>query len=164
MFLRELEANSHIRHCIAQAIEDYLPVYAECAGLMYLCRGIKWHGQRSEMVGVLPAEVEIHSKPQAHGYAMVEVTEKNPLFPVGLKFWGHEFHHSALVTSEDLKFAYRLLRGSGIDGKNDGIIYKNVFAAYTHLHALGVPQWAEALVSLASQKHQHRHSLLKLPA
>ena len=163
MFLRELEANSQMRYCIAQAIEDHLPVYAECAGLMYLCRGIIWHGQRAEMIGVIPAEVEIHSKPQAHGYVMVEVVEENPLLPVGLKFWGHEFHHSAFVKSEDLKFAYRLLRGNGIDNKRDGIIYKNVFAAYTHLHALGVPQWAEAFVSLALQGRQHRHSLSKLP-
>ncbi|MFC1929324.1 cobyrinate a,c-diamide synthase [Chloroflexota bacterium] len=158
-FLRELEANSQLRDHIAQSIEDYLPVYAECAGLMYLCQRIRWRDQRSEMVGVIPAEVEIGPKPQAHGYVLVEVTGENPLFPIGLKFWGHEFHHSALVGSGDFKFAYRLLRGKGIDNTMDGIIYKNVLATYTHLHALGVPQWAEAFVSLA---YQHKHSLPEL--
>ncbi|MFC2017276.1 cobyrinate a,c-diamide synthase [Chloroflexota bacterium] len=164
MFLHELEANSQIRSRISQAIEDYLPVYAECAGLMYLCQGIKWREQRSEMIGVIPAEVEIRPKPQAHGYVMVEVVEENPLLPVGLKFWGHEFHHSAVVKSEDLKFAYQVLRGKGVDENRDGIIYKNIFAAYTHLHALGVPQWAEAFVSLASQRRQQKHSLSTLQA
>ena len=159
LFLPELEANSRLRRHIAQAIEDYLPVYAECAGLMYLCRGIQWHNERYEMVGAIPGEAEICQRPQGHGYVAVEVTRENPLFPTGLTFWGHEFHHSRLSLSNDLKFAYSMRRGWGIDGKVDGIVYKNVFAAYTHLHALGVPQWANAFVSLAMGKgsrHSHR--------
>ncbi|MDI6815511.1 MAG: cobyrinate a,c-diamide synthase, partial [Dehalococcoidales bacterium] len=51
LFLEELEANSSLRQDIARAIEDGLPVYAECAGLMYLCRCIYWRGRRYEMVG-----------------------------------------------------------------------------------------------------------------
>jgi cobyrinic acid a,c-diamide synthase len=156
MFLPELEANNRLRNSIAKAIEDKLPVYAECAGLMYLCRGIKWRDQHSDMVGVIPAEVEIRPRPQGHGYTWVEVTGKNPLFPIGLKFWGHEFHHSVLTGPGKFQFAYRLLRGKGINNMMDGIVYKNVLAVYTHLHALGVPQWAEAFVALACQ---HKHSL-----
>ncbi|MFQ6122055.1 MAG: cobyrinate a,c-diamide synthase [Dehalococcoidales bacterium] len=160
LFLPELEANSRLRQHIAQAIKNYLPVYAECAGLMYLCQVIRWHGEQHEMVGVIPAEVELRQRPQAHGYVMVEVAEENPLFPVGLTFWGHEFHHSRLTKSNDLKFAYRVRRGQGIDGRADGIVYKNVFAAYTHLHALGVSQWAEAFVSQALRERKCQPSFL----
>ena len=38
--LEALEANHMLRWDIARAIEAGLPVYAECAGLMYLCRYI----------------------------------------------------------------------------------------------------------------------------
>jgi len=152
LFLKELEANFSLRRCIRQAIEEYLPVYAECAGLMYLCRGIRWHNEQFEMVGVIPAELELCSRPQGHGYVRVEVAHENPLFPRGLTFWGHEFHHSKMSFKDDLSFAYWVKRGHGIDGRVDGIVYKNVFAAYTHLYAPGVPGWAEALVSLAAQK------------
>jgi cobyrinic acid a,c-diamide synthase len=86
----------------------------------------------------------------------VEVIDRNPLFPVGMKFWGHEFHHSTLIASGDLKFTYRLLRGNGINNTMDGVIYKNVLATYTHLHALGVPRWAEAFVTRANQ---YKHSV-----
>ena len=158
-FLESLEANRELRHDIADAVEDGLPVYAECAGLMYLCQGIRWQGRYHEMVGAIPAEVEIAHHPRGHGYVVAEVTAENPLFPVGLTLRGHEFHHSKLVKAEGLKFAYRMRRGHGIDGKVDGVIYKNVFAAYTHLHALGVPQWAEAFVSLASQEQKCQPSL-----
>ncbi len=152
LFLKELEANNHLRQDIVRAVESYLPVYAECAGLMYLCRGIRWHNDMHEMVGVIPAEVELCQRPQGHGYVMAEVAEENPFFPTGQTLWGHEFHHSRLLQSDGLKFAYRMRRGQGVDGCVDGIVYKNVLAAYTHLHALGVPQWAESLVSLAKER------------
>ena len=156
LFLEELEANRSLRQNIAQVIEDGLPVYAECAGLMYLCRYIQWHGQRYEMVGVFPSEAEICEKPQGHGYVEAEVNGGNPLFPIGLTLRGHEFHYSRLSQLSGLNFAYRLQRGRGIDGKVDAITYKNVFAAYTHLHASGVPQWAEAFVSLVLRERKHQ--------
>jgi cobyrinic acid a,c-diamide synthase len=149
-FLNDLEANRSLRKDIAGAIEGHLPVYAECAGLMYLCKGIWWQDRFHEMVGAIPAEVELSRRPQGHGYVVAEVIKENPLFPVGLTVRGHEFHHSRLIETKGLDFAYRMRRGRGIKGEVDGITYKNVFAAYTHLHALGTPEWAEALVSLAS--------------
>jgi cobyrinic acid a,c-diamide synthase len=39
-------------------------------------------------------------------------------------------------------------RGRGIEEKKDGIVYKNLFASYVHLHALGTPEWAGNFVSL----------------
>lgn len=160
MFLKELEANRTLRQDIARAVEDGLPVYAECAGLMYLCQGIQWHGQWHEMVGVIPAEVEICQQPQGHGYVVVEATGENPLFPAGSVLRGHEFHYSRLSSASDLKFAYRMQRGHGLDGQVDGIVYKNVLATYTHLHASGTPQWAEALVSLALRQRKCKSPLL----
>jgi len=161
MFLEELEANHSLREDIARAIEDELPVYAECAGLMYLCRGIRWNDQWHEMVGVIHGDVEMCQKPQGHGYVEVEVTNENPLFPVGLTLRGHEFHHSRLHQSGGLEFAYKMRRGRGINSQADAIIYKNVLASYTHLHASGVPQWAEALVSLALRERKRQPSLSK---
>jgi cobyrinic acid a,c-diamide synthase len=101
------------------------------------------------MVGIIPGEIEMYPQPQGHGYVEVEVVEENPLFPVDLILRGHEFHYSRLSRLQNLDFAYRIRRGRGIDGKVDAITYKNAFASYTHLHALGAPQWAESFVSLA---------------
>jgi cobyrinic acid a,c-diamide synthase len=155
-FLKELEGNRGLRKDIAEAIEAGLPVYAECAGLMYLCRSIFWQGRSYEMVGIIPAEVRISEKPEGHGYVVAEVTDENPLFPTGLTLRGHEFHHSKISIKTGVRFAYRIGRGHGIDGKRDGVLYKNLFAAYTHLHALGTPSWAEAFVSLAAKEGKFR--------
>jgi cobyrinic acid a,c-diamide synthase len=155
-FLGELEANLELRKDIARAVEKGLPVYAECAGLMYLCRAILWKGRPYEMVGIIPSRVELSEKPQGHGYVAAEVVAENPFFPKGMTLRGHEFHHSMLLESEDLRFAYRMKRGRGISGKKDGIIYKNLFASYVHLHALGTPEWAEGFVSLALKEKRIR--------
>ncbi len=77
-----------------------------------------------------------------------------PLDAEGLIVRGHEFHHSNLVLLEPCKFAYRIRRGHGIQGEFDGMIYKNLFATYTHLHALGTREWAPAFVSLISKERK----------
>ncbi|MBC8246520.1 MAG: cobyrinic acid a,c-diamide synthase, partial [Deltaproteobacteria bacterium] len=69
-------------------------------------------------------------------------------FEVGMELKGHEFHYSRVLewhgSDEDLGFAMK--RGSGGIHQRDGIVYKNVLATYTHLHALGTPNWAKTLV------------------
>lgn len=155
LYATELEANSSLRQEIAEAAEDGLPVYAECAGLMYLCRSILRESKAYSMCGLIPADVAIDKKPQGHGYVIVEVKEDNPFFQKGSTVRGHEFHHSRLVNSEELHYVYNVRRGHGIDGQADGILYKNVFASYTHIHTWGVPLWAKNLVKLAALRQKN---------
>jgi cobyrinic acid a,c-diamide synthase len=159
-FLKDLEKNRKLREDIAEAIEAGLPVYAECAGLMYLCRTIHWQGRSYKMVGIIPAKVQLSEKPEGHGYVVAEIAAENPLFPKGLTIRGHEFHHSNVSIENAVRFAYQIERGHGIDGKRDGILYKNMLAAYTHLHALGTPSWAEAFVSVAAKEGKFRRRQL----
>lgn len=154
LFLQQLSQNVAFRQEVRQAIEAGLPVYAECGGLMYLSRSIAWAGQRAEMVGALPCEVEMTATPQGHGYVLAECSHENPFFPIGARLRGHEFHNSRLVNlPQDWPLALRLERGAGIAGQRDGLVYRNVFASYCHLHAGGAPGWAE---SLAAQARAHR--------
>jgi cobyrinic acid a,c-diamide synthase len=153
-FLEELEGNRELRRAIGKAIEEGLPAYVECAGLMYLCRSIRWQDRSYEMVGIIPADVELSQRPEGHGYAIAKVITENYLFPEGLTVRGHEFHHSKLSPVGESRFAYQIIRGHGITGRNDGILYKNLFASYLHLHALGTPEWAEGFVALAGKERR----------
>jgi cobyrinic acid a,c-diamide synthase len=149
LFLEALERNHTLRGEIREAVEAGLPVYAECAGLMYLCQSMEAEDRSYEMAGILPARVKMSKRPQGHGYVVAEVIKENPFFSRGLVIRGHEFHHSSLSFPGHLEFAYRIERGHGIQGASDGIVYKNLFASYVHLHALGTLEWAPAFVSLA---------------
>jgi len=154
LFAKDLENNVHLRQQILGGINNGLPVYAECAGLMYLCKGLRWRNQRYEMVGALPHDVEMFPQTQGHGYVVAEVRRKNPWFRVGLNVRGHQFHHSRLIDTNKTPYVFCLKRKRRKDTSNDGIVHKSVFASYTHLHASSVPEWANAFVSLALQRQQ----------
>lgn len=143
-----LSNNKEFRDSLRHTIEDGLPVYAECGGLMYLGREIVINDKSYPMVGVLPLIFKLESKPQAHGYTILEVERENPYFPKGGILKGHEFHYSHVVDGEwdGLYFVFRLRRGKGIKDGMDGICYKNVLATYTHLHALGSPEWVDGMM------------------
>lgn len=151
----ELQANSSMRHTIKTAIENGLPAYAECGGLMYLTRSLKWQDKTAEMVGVIQADTVMHETPQGRGYIRLAEAAGHP-WPSqpesSREIAGHEFHYSALENIDpSLKFAYQILRGSGIDGKNDGIIYKNLLACYAHLRDTRANHWATRFVDFVRQ-------------
>ncbi len=154
VFGEQLEANAGLRADMRAAIESDLPVYAECGGLMYLARSLAWYDQRWEMVGALPCDVEIMDTPQGHGYVEAQVVADNPFFPRDTVLRGHEYHQSR-VLNLDLSSprAYRLTRGRGIGAGGDGIVCRRVLAGYTHLHALGVPAWADAIIGAATRSN-----------
>jgi cobyrinic acid a,c-diamide synthase len=150
LFLEKLSQNRLFRQEIRQAVEDGLPVYAECGGLMYLSSSITYGGQKAEMTGVLPCEVEMTATPQGHGYVLAECVGENPFFAPGVWLRGHEFHNSRLISlPAGWPTALRLERGTGIGGQRDGLVYRNIFASYMHVHASGAPGWAESLASQA---------------
>ena len=149
--MEELEFNAGLRGDIKDAIEAGLPVHAECGGLIYLSRGVTFNGKTAEMVGALSCNVVIRNKPKGHGYMTLEPTGKSPWLPAGGVIRAHEFHYGEVVNNAHTDFAFRVTRGAGIDGKHDGIVYKNVIAGFAHLHALGCPQWARDFVNFAAR-------------
>ena len=107
------------------------------------------------MVGIFPYDFVMGKKPQGHGYTILEVAGDNPYFPSGTVLKGHEFHYSRIVPdpAPEARMAFRVSRGSGMAGQREGLLFQNVLATYTHLHALGCPQWARALVRRAREYH-----------
>jgi len=131
-------------------IQEGMPVYAECGGLMLLSRAILWQGRSLPMAGVLPFAVEMCPRPQGHGYTVLSVDTPNPFFPVGMRLKGHEFHYSRVVLEDaPLATACAVVRGSGCYERRDGILLENVWASYTHLHARATPEWAGGMVQAA---------------
>jgi len=103
------------------------------------------------MVGALPVVVEHTARPLGHGYVEAEVDGDNPFLARGITLRGHEFHYSQVTAAAGpLRTALALTRGTGVGAGRDGVLVDRVVACYTHLHALGVPAWAPALVSAAS--------------
>jgi len=146
----QLADNLAFRKALKSAAEDGLPIYAECGGLMYLGESLVLDTPYP-MTGVLPIVFGFAKKPQGHGYTMVTVEGENPYYAMGMQLRGHEFHYSQVLEwrGSDQDMVFSMQKGRGIVNRRDGVCYRNVLATYTHVHALGVPQWAEAMVRVA---------------
>ena len=150
VYYQQLSENLSFRADLRRRIDDGLPVWAECGGLMYLSETLIVNGESHEMVGALPITVEQTQKPQGHGYVSSWVDEDNPYLDKGTLLRGHEFHYSHIVNiRKPLKTVLSVERGVGIGDGRDGILNKNVFASYTHIHAHGATRWADGVVSAA---------------
>jgi len=140
-----LAANRSLRADLNRAIEDGLPVYAECGGLMYLARSLTWRGETWEMVGAIPADVVMQSKPVGKGYVRLAETAEHPWGAGEGKTTGaHEFHYSTLVHADpELRYAWRMERGEGAGAGRDGIVHRNVLASYSHQRSAGGNDWVK---------------------
>ena len=155
-----LEENHALRAEIAAAVNAGLPVYAECGGLMYLCRTLTWRGATHDMVGAIPADAVMHDRPQGRGLVRLEETGAFP-WPNGNTetddVRAHEFHYAGLENvRSDTVFAYRMARGHGIDGTHDGIVVKNMLANFSHLRATEASPWAGRFVAFVRRVKEAR--------
>jgi cobyrinic acid a,c-diamide synthase len=157
VFATQLEKNRSLMEQIRLAAENGLPIYAECGGLMYLGRTIRTSEGEYRMVGLLPFDTQMERKPQGHGYTILKPCDGNIWFDASRLIKGHEFHNSQVINLEaNVNFAFEIIKGHGFDGKYDGLCYKNVLAAYNHLHALGCPNWAKRFVQLSETFRQEK--------
>ena len=149
---QQLADNTRFSERLKSLVEDGFPIYAECGGLMYLGENLVLEGRSYPMTGILPLTFDFFKRPQGHGYTIFRVERENPYFEVGSEIRGHEFHYSRVSnwTGDKRNLVFHMKRGVGIAGDRDGILYNNVLATYTHLHAVGTPQWAKALVHRAA--------------
>ena len=164
--MAELSVNKSLMADIAKAAKQGMPIYAECGGLMYLTRSITWGETRFDMVGVIEADTVMHAKPQGRGLVILERTQNHPWLFAGdevaepkpgadglAALAAHEFHYAGLENiSSDLNYAYRVLRGSGIDGAYDGIVVNNVLANFAHLRQTSRLKWASEYVAFVRAK------------
>jgi cobyrinic acid a,c-diamide synthase len=152
--MEELAANGGMLRSVRDFIEVGGPAYAECGGLMYLCRSLHWQQKVCRMAGVIEADAVMYERPQGRGYVRLQVLPDHPWPGVepGLELPVHEFHYSRLEhLGSGYGFAYALTRGEGIDGQRDGLIYRNLLAGYAHQRQVANNPWARQFVQFARQ-------------
>jgi cobyrinic acid a,c-diamide synthase len=152
--LQELSSNTKMKQAVHNAIENNMPAYVECGGLMYLSHSIMHENQRAQMVGVINGDCEMHSKPIGRGYTLLKNQPHHPWnVSQDKEVPGHEFHYSKLInTPNDICYAYQVNRGFGVNGSNDGIVYKNLVACYAHQRNTQQNQWISSFLEFVKSK------------
>ena len=148
-----LAANEDMRKAIRAAIEQGLPAYAECGGLMYLCRSLSWQGATWPMVGAIDGDAVMCDRPQGRGYTAFRTRQGQPWGVENAEARAHEFHYARLDgLPPDTRYARDMLRGQGVDGSHDGIVVNNLLAGFCHLRHTQTCPWVERFV-----EHVRRH-------
>ena len=150
-FMDQLSSNKRMLESVRKFIEEGGPAYAECGGLMYLCRSMRLSDAVVEMVGVIPADVVMEDRPVGRGYMVCTSTTTHPwpnvakAAPQSYRF--HEFHYSRLINfSNSSETVFKVNRGYGIDGKIDGYVCHNLLATYAHQRQVCDNPWVDRFV------------------
>lgn len=147
-----LTENRSLMQKIRTVSDMGMPIYAECGGLIYLCRSLTWNDRTFEMAGVFPIDLVMQKRPAGHGYCEFKATEDNAYYKVGETIRGHEFHYSRPADRSDIDgLTLQVITGHGMDGKMDGLSRKRTFASYLHTHADGNIAWAERMIRNAQE-------------
>jgi len=150
---KALAANKSFRDSVKAAAERGLPIYAECGGLIYLGESIELDSKIYPLAGVFPVRFGMSEKPQAHGYSIFTVDGNNPFYKKGVEIKGHEFRYSTIIEwpGKTATLPLKMKRGVGFLEGREGLVMNNVLALYTHIHALGTPEWATGFIKRCEQ-------------
>jgi cobyrinic acid a,c-diamide synthase len=145
VFEKELSNNKELLIDIKNKLEEGLPTYAECGGLMYLTKG----SEENNLVGFFKGVYKINDSLVNFGYAELQVSKENHIFYKGLKINCHEFHKSYVKLEEPT--IYSLNKNYYDEERNwqCGYIKNNVIASYAHIHFYGNMEFFNSLIRLA---------------
>ena len=153
----ELSANEPMLAAVREFADSGHPIYAECGGLMYLCRDLETvEGKRYPQAGLLPAATKMHRGLQALSY--VDVTLKNDSLwgRAGANVRGHEFHHSTLAASpagiDGWRSVYSVRKRRADTPVEEGFQKGNILASYLHLHLPSRPAALEYFIHSCTRK------------
>ncbi len=133
-FAAELEVSSTLDEIRSRA-ENGTPVFGECGGLMALSKSlVTTEGERYEMAGVLPADIEMTDRYQALDHVELEADRRTVTAARGDRLRGHEFHYSSAALDGDAKLAFSMVRGDGMADGRDGLTEYDTVGTYAHVH------------------------------
>jgi len=145
-FTAELAANDVVRAQIKQLAAAGAPVHAECAGLIYLVSELDGH----PMCGVLAGTARFTPQLKLAYRDAVAVAE-SPLYSVGQRVVGHEFHRTAITFTDSYQPAW-VYRGHDIEAVRDGVVHAGVHASYLHTHPAAAPEAVVRFVAHAAAR------------
>jgi len=146
----QLSANRRLLEGVKTNADDGMPICGECGGLMYLSRSLSTvEHKRVSLTNILPVDIQMAEKRRALAHAEVEAVRDCAIVRLGDTLRGHEYHYSTASVERDARFAYRVTKGDGIDGR-DGIVESNVLASYLHTHVYSMPHEFDLFVANAN--------------
>lgn len=148
LYAGKLSRNESMLRDLRAFAEAGRPIYAECGGLMMLCREIEdLDGRRHPVAGLLPVAAYLRRDGVVLRYTEVETVRPTLLGPPGTKLRGHEFHASVIdepPAAIDRAYELRSRRRDSVG--REGYSRGSLLASYVHLHFGPHPAVAASVV------------------
>ncbi|MDE7176551.1 MAG: cobyrinate a,c-diamide synthase [Lachnospiraceae bacterium] len=148
LYAKQLSANRKMCEAVKNAVDNEMPIVAECGGFMYLHSSLKdKEGLCYDMAGVIPATCFYTGKLVRFGYIELRETQKNFwLNGEGIK--GHEFHYyDSTYNGADV------IAAKPVTGKEYACIIENKrqWMGFPHLYYPSNPVFARAFIEKAKK-------------
>jgi cobyrinic acid a,c-diamide synthase len=143
-FGTDLSANDAVRQEIRELAARGAPIHAECAGLTYLVDDLDGH----PMCGVLSGSA-VFADRLTLGYRQAVAVADSPLYTIGDRTMGHEFHRTSVTFGDSYPPAW-VFAGRDLPRVHDGAIDGGVHAGYLHTHPAAHPQAISRFVAGAA--------------
>ena len=148
LYANQLSANTKMREAVKNAVENKMPIVAECGGFMYLHSSLKdKEGFCYDMAGVIPATCFYTGKLVRFGY--IELWEKQKHFLLNShSIKGHEFHYyDSTYNGTDIRAV------KPVTGKKYSCIIENQtqWMGFPHLYYPSNPVFAKAFIEKAKK-------------
>ena len=155
LYLPQLSENEVMRAEILRAIQDGMPMVAECGGFLYLQRALRDEaGTLWPMVGALPGTGYGTERLQRFGYLTLTGETDSLLLRAGETVPAHEFHY---WDSTDCGTALAAKKANGRSWRC-GFAGTSLYAAFPHFHWGGEIPMAERFVRAAeAYREERRH-------
>ncbi|HEX4218401.1 MAG TPA: cobyrinate a,c-diamide synthase [Acidimicrobiales bacterium] len=139
VYAEALSANLPLLADVRRRMERGLVTWAECGGLLWLCRSLDGH----DLCGAIGADGSMTGR-LSLGYRVATARSETPIAGRGTVLRGHEFHYS---TVEPAGSALELAGRTGSAAA--GFSSPTLMASYLHLHLGADPGPAERFVATA---------------
>ena len=145
LYAQKLSENTALRGAIHRAVEDGMPVLAECGGFLYLQNTLEDAEKQSwPMAGALEGGGFRTERLQRFGYVTLTAWEDTPYLKRGETIAAHEFHRWDCTENGRVCEAVRPVGGERWPCM---VARKNLLGGFPHLYFPSNPQLAARFVS-----------------
>ena len=124
IFAADISHNKNMMEQLRGFASNGGKIFAECGGMMYLGRTLRYNDTTYEMSGVLPIDSTMEDARLTLGYRTMIYN--------GKEYRGHEFHYSHTVDASVLPSQTDIFNARGMKVKVPLYRVGNVIAGYTH--------------------------------
>lgn len=129
---KKLARAKKFRKSLHQFCSQKKPVYAECAGMIFLSEGIQLQKKFKKMAGFIPMRFQLQKSRVRLGYYTTcdEDCEIN----------GHAFHYSRPLSKNSSSACWQLWKNSKQKAEAGAWRFENIFVTYLHIHFRSNPR------------------------